>query len=34
MTTPAYITVDGQTVGKLEFGDDPERQVFMILTLI
>ena len=25
MTTPAYITVDGQTVGKLELGDDPEK---------
>ena len=25
LTTPAYITVDGETVGKLEFKDDPEK---------
>lgn len=25
-STPAYITVDGENVGKLELGDDPERK--------
>ncbi len=25
LTTPAYITVDGETVGKLEFKDDPDK---------